>query len=184
MVAGTYAHIFHMTKILNSTEVNVSISNISNSGMQEGGSELHSWLPIVLIISGAFFCHMGIRVLPWILTGEIFPNETRAIASGVAATSFYIFGFICNKTFLSLVSAITLPGTFWFYCSMSVIGLIVLYFVLPETEGKSLQDITDHFAGKLKLGNDVYKRSQSNSGANNLAFDNGFYKSSKIESRL
>lgn len=50
-----------------------------------------------------------------------------------------------------MISTLTLPGTFWFYSGVSLIGCLILYFTLPETEGRTLMEIQDHFAGIKKL---------------------------------
>lgn len=39
--------------------------------------DLYSWLPTALLIGAAFFAHMGIRLLPWILAGEVFPSSVN-----------------------------------------------------------------------------------------------------------
>jgi len=77
-------------------------------------------------------------MLPWILIGEVFPAEIRNSASGFAGGVGYIFGFLANKLFLLMLSALTLPGTFAFYASVAFFGTVVLYFTLPETEGRTL----------------------------------------------
>lgn len=41
----------------------------------------------------------------------------------------------------------TMPGTFWFYSAVSFGGCVALYFVMPETEGRTLLEIEDHFSG-------------------------------------
>ncbi|KAL3282157.1 hypothetical protein HHI36_005352 [Cryptolaemus montrouzieri] len=185
LVIGLYSYFFHINTLLENKNSNTTVSNstVHPENVLKDSHE-YSWVPLVLIISAAFVSHMGIRVLPWILTGEMFPNETRAIASGITATSYYIFGFVCNKVFLSMINTFTLPGTFWFYSSMSFIGFIVLYFILPETEGKTLQEITDHFAGKSSLGNKVYKRRKNITGINNEAFNDNTSRRTDIESKL
>jgi hypothetical protein len=78
----------------------------------------------------------------------------------------YIFGFFANKVFLSMISIITLPGTFWFNSAISFLGAILLYFFLPETEGKTLYAITEHFLGNNKLDNKVQR-----TGIDNKAFE-------------
>ncbi|XP_044750843.1 facilitated trehalose transporter Tret1-like [Coccinella septempunctata] len=184
LVIGTYAHLANITSLL-SDNSNSTVSNITSHIIERETSGANAWLPMILFIIAAFFSHMGIRVLPWILTGEIFPNEIRAIASGIAATSFYVFGFICNKVFLSMVSGLTLPGTFWFFSSMSFLGLIVLFFTLPETEGKTLHDITNHFAGKMKLGNNVLRNNEdSGYSFHNEGFVDDNKNKSDVESKF
>ncbi|KAH8278702.1 hypothetical protein KR018_007521, partial [Drosophila ironensis] len=106
------------------------------------------WLPLILLLLSAFFSHLGIRMLPWILIGEVFPAEIRNSASGFAGGVGYIFGFLANKLFLVMLSALTLPGTFAFYASVAFVGTFVLYFTLPETEGRTLGEIEAHFSKK------------------------------------
>ncbi|KAF4528896.1 hypothetical protein B566_EDAN017325 [Ephemera danica] len=107
-----------------------------------------SWLPLTLLIGSAFLTHMGIRLLPWILIGEVFPSEVRGMASGMASSVGYIFGFLANKTHFSLVGALTLPGTFWVYVVVSLVATLVLHLKMPETEGRTLLEINMHFAGR------------------------------------
>lgn len=58
-----------------------------------------------------------------------------------------------------MLATLTLPGTFYFYSSVAFVGAIILYFVLPETEGRSLTEIEEHFSGGLPLNQ---KRGQLN----------------------
>ncbi|XP_052835549.1 facilitated trehalose transporter Tret1 isoform X2 [Drosophila gunungcola] len=109
------------------------------------------WVPLILLLLSAFFSHLGIRMLPWILIGEVFPAEIRNTASGFAGGVGYIFGFLANKLFLVMLSALTLPGTFAFYATVAFVGTIVLYFTLPETEGRTLGEIEAHFSKKSDM---------------------------------
>lgn len=112
------------------------------------------WLPLSLLLMSAFFAHMGIKLIPWMLIGEVFPASVRSGASGISGGTGYLFGFLANKLFLKMLATMTLPGTFWFYSSVAFVGAIVLYFVLPETEGRSLVEIEQHFSGGLELNKD------------------------------
>lgn len=105
------------------------------------------WLPLTLLIGSAYFAHMGIRLIPWMLIGEVYPVSVRSGASGFSSGIGYIFGFLSNKMFLGMVAGMTLPGTFWFYSAIAMIGCIILYFTLPETEGKTLIEIETYFVG-------------------------------------
>lgn len=103
------------------------------------------WLPLTLLIGSAYFAHMGIRLIPWMLIGEVYPVSVRSGASGFSSGIGYIFGFLSNKMFLGMVATMTLPGTFWFYSGIAMIGCIILFFTLPETEGKTLIEIETFF---------------------------------------
>uniref|UniRef100_A0A182NQX9 Major facilitator superfamily (MFS) profile domain-containing protein n=1 Tax=Anopheles dirus TaxID=7168 RepID=A0A182NQX9_9DIPT len=109
------------------------------------------WVPLTLLLGSAFLTHIGIRLIPWILIGELFAPNVRAGGSGLAGGIAYIFGFIANKTFLKMLAVFTLPGTFWIYSLVTIVGAVILYKVLPETEGKSLQEIETYFLSKRKL---------------------------------
>lgn len=109
------------------------------------------WLPLALLIGSAYFAHMGIRLIPWMLIGEVYPVSVRSSASGISSGIGYSFGFLSNKLFLGMVATMTLSGTFWFYSAVAFIGCIILYFTLPETEGKSLIEIESYFAARQPL---------------------------------
>lgn len=128
-----------------------SIGVTSFDSVVETNSVRHAWIPTTFLIGSAFFTHCGIRLLPWMLIGEVFTTETRATASGFSGAASYIFSFIANKIFFKMINVLTLPGTFWVYSLCALIGCIVLYFELPETEGRTLFEIIEHFAGGKKL---------------------------------
>ena len=112
---------------------------------------LYRWIPTLLMVAVAFFSHIGLKMLPWVLIGEVFPPEVRSFASGCASSIGYIFSSIASKLFLYMKSGMTLPGTFLFYAAVNFVGVIGLYFILPETEGRTLKEIEDHFAGVQRL---------------------------------
>ncbi|OXU23108.1 hypothetical protein TSAR_008500 [Trichomalopsis sarcophagae] len=113
--------------------------------------EKYTWIPTSLMVAAAFFSHVGLKTLPWILAGEVFPPEVRSVATGSAGSIGYIFSSIANKLFLYMKYGMTLPGTFLFYASMNFVGVVGLYFMLPETEGRTLKEIEEHFAGVQRL---------------------------------
>lgn len=160
LVTATYAYVIDVTYLI--TDGNATVEN-------KGGD--YSWIPLAALISAAFLSHIGIRVLPWILTGEVYTNETRAAASGLSSAISYVFAFLANKVFFYMIDSLTLPGTYWFYSALNFVGLIVLYFYMPETEGKTLHEIIEHFAGTRKLDKNVKrKRSKAAEAAINEGF--------------
>lgn len=154
-VVATYAYVADI-QYLEAPGLNKTIANATSTDTET--SVNLNWIPTTFLIASAFLSHIGIRILPWILTGEVYTNETRAAASGLSSGISYIFGFLANKVFLRMIGSITLPGTFWFYSCVGVLGTVILYFTLPETEGKSLHDITEHFSGRLKMDNNVHRK--------------------------
>ena len=84
----------------------------------------------------------------YLLVDNVVFRRGRGFASGCAAAVSYVLGFITAKTFLSLKSILSLSGVFSLYGSITATGIIYVYFKLPETEGKSLQDIEKFYNEK------------------------------------
>lgn len=120
-------------------------------------NSLH-WIPMVFLILMAFGAHSGMRVLPWILIGEVYSHKTRGVACGLSGGTSYLLTFVANKIFLNMVETLTLPGIFWFFAAVGFFGLVTLYFILPETEGKTLLQISDHFNRSSKLSNSTSRK--------------------------
>lgn len=109
------------------------------------------------------------------LIGEVFPVNVRSASSGLSSGVGYIFAFLSNKLFLQMVAALTLSGTFWFYSAVAFVGCIIFYFVLPETEGRTLLEIEEHFLGKRLLSDKPKSNGCENgNGINNGSRPNGF----------
>lgn len=70
------------------------------------------------------------------------------MATGISAALNYVCAFIATKTYLSVERDLGLPGAAWFYAAFAFSGASILYFILPETEGRTLEDIERHFAEK------------------------------------
>jgi SP family facilitated glucose transporter-like MFS transporter 8 len=111
----------------------------------------YEWLPMSFLIGSAFLSHVCIRLLPWILIGEVYPPEVRSFASGASGSIGYVLGFAANKTYFYMLNSMTLPGTFCLYGVVSLVGSVWFYFFLPETEGRTLHEIQEHFKGSRNL---------------------------------
>ncbi|XP_021920752.1 facilitated trehalose transporter Tret1-like [Zootermopsis nevadensis] len=105
-----------------------------------------TWVPLVLFTVFSFANSIQGQI-PWLLVAEAFPFRTRGLAGGMAAASNYIASFIAAKTFLSTEHSLQMYGSFWFFGVVNCLCFAFLYFLLPETEGKSLEEIEHLFAG-------------------------------------
>lgn len=76
--------------------------------------------------------------------------RSRGIACALAAAINYIFGFMSKISYYSLETTLSLPGISLLYAFIYGAGLILVYFILPETEGRTLEDIELHFADNSK----------------------------------
>lgn len=114
-----------------------------------------TWFPILCIFAYTVTCTLGFLVIPWVMIGEVYPIQVRGIIGGLTTMAAHSFIFTVVKTYPFLASAITRHGTFILYGCISLFGTIYFYLCLPETKGKTLQEIEDYFSGRnsdLKTG--------------------------------
>ncbi|XP_046420999.1 facilitated trehalose transporter Tret1-like [Neodiprion fabricii] len=152
LIHFTGKRIIALSSIL-STAVCFSIAALYGNLIQRGLviGEDYSWIPTYALIGAAYLSHFGIRLLPWILIGEVFSSQVRSVAAGAVSAFGYACGFVVNKVYLYMKNGMTLAGTFWFYSAVGFVGAIVIYFILPETEGRTLREIQEHYAGTHDL---------------------------------
>jgi sugar porter (SP) family MFS transporter len=99
-------------------------------------------LPLLLLVLAAIGCYaMSLAPVTWVVISEIFPNRIRGAAMSVAVTTLWIACFILTYTFPILNAKLGSAGTFWLYAAICVVGLVCLFFKLPETKGQTLEQI-------------------------------------------
>jgi sugar porter (SP) family MFS transporter len=98
--------------------------------------------PVLLLVLAAIGCYaMSLAPVTWVVISEIFPNRIRGAAMSVAVTALWIACFILTYTFPMLNAKLGPAGTFWLYAVICVVGFIYIFFRLPETKGRSLEQI-------------------------------------------
>ena len=104
------------------------------------GSE-YDWIPLICVI--AFVCAFSIGLSPiaWLLVGEMYSLEYRNIGPSITTAFSYVCAFVGVKTFVDLRESVGLHGTFWTYSVISFIGLIFSLVFVPETKGKTLDEM-------------------------------------------
>ncbi|KAH6825667.1 inositol transporter 4 [Perilla frutescens var. hirtella] len=83
----------------------------------------------------------GMGTVPWIVNSEIYPLRYRGIGGGIAAVSNWVSNLIVSETFLTLTETLGAAGTFLLFSGFSTIGLIAIYFVVPETKGMQFEEV-------------------------------------------
>ena len=90
---------------------------------------------------------VGWGPIPWLVMSEIFPVRARGLASGISTLVNWSFAFLVTNQFDNLQKAITVHGTFWLFAGINFVGMIFVFIFVPETKGRSLEEIEEHFAG-------------------------------------
>jgi sugar porter (SP) family MFS transporter len=106
-----------------------------------GLSGIVGWIAIVSLALYIAFFAVGLGPVFWLLISEIYPQEVRGAAMSVASVGNWASNLLVSLTFLSLVGTIGRPFTFWLYALVGVAAIVFVYFLVPETKGRSLEDI-------------------------------------------
>lgn len=113
------------------------------------------WIPGCLVVIQFFCIGLGMVPMPTVIAGEIIPLEYRSIVSSMGVVSLSVFMFTVLKTFPLLLDAIGLHGTYAIYTAILVYIFTLLWFILPETSGKTLQQIENELKGVDRRAEDA-----------------------------
>ena len=99
-------------------------------------------LPLLIMVVAAIACYaMSLAPVTWVVLSEIFPNRIRGIAMSVATFALWSACFVLTYTFPLLNQLFKASGTFWLYGLICILGFWFILKKLPETKGKSLEEI-------------------------------------------
>ncbi|KAJ3186208.1 hypothetical protein HDU85_007648 [Gaertneriomyces sp. JEL0708] len=114
----------------------------------EGGNSIpfQGWVSLVSLVIYVGFYATGLGCVPWTVTSEVFPQHVRGKGTGVAIAANWFCNFMVAMTFLSLTKAITPSGTFFVYALIVAGGWCFVYRYVPETHGKTLEQISATFS--------------------------------------
>ena len=101
-----------------------------------------SGVMMVALVVLAIACYaMSLGPVTWVLLSEIFPNRVRAVAVAVGTFALWMASCILTYTFPFLNAFLGTSGTFWIYACICLAGFIFFLYRLPETKGKSLEEL-------------------------------------------
>ncbi|MCL5945917.1 MAG: sugar porter family MFS transporter [Planctomycetes bacterium] len=101
--------------------------------------EIGILLVSILIFIAAF--SMALGPIPWIIISEIFPARIRGRAASVGILTLWAAIFVVAQTFPILKNSIGLTATYFIYAGCSLITFLFAVFILPETKGRTLEEI-------------------------------------------
>lgn len=106
------------------------------------------------------FYAVSVGPLGWLIISEVFPQKLRGKGSSIGSLSVWVFNSIVTFTFFKIAKLLSVPGTevvvggetlanpagsFLFYALIAALGMIWGWFFMPETKGKSLEAIEEHW---------------------------------------
>ena len=96
---------------------------------------------LILVVAAIAFYGMSLAPITWVVISEIFPNRIRGAAMSIAVFALWVACTMLTFTFPLLNKGLGPHGTFWLFAVICTMGFLYLFTHLPETKGKSLEDI-------------------------------------------
>ncbi len=99
------------------------------------------WIAVGSLMGYVGSFAVGLGPVFWLVLSEIYPLRIRGRAMSVGTVANWAANLIVALTFLTLTQVVGKAGTFWLYAAVSVGAWFFAYFLVPETKGKTLEEI-------------------------------------------
>lgn len=126
----------------------ISLFTLGLAFADGGGGTVASVVAVLSLMT--FIASFAISLGPifWLLNAEIYPLKVRGKAAGIGTMTNWLANFAVSLTFLLLVDGIGESGTFWLYGAIGVLTLVFCWKLVPETKGKTLEEIQAVFQAR------------------------------------
>lgn len=102
---------------------------------------------LLILLYIAFFA-MAMGPIVWVVLSEIFPTRMRGSAMAIATVALWIADFAVTLSFPVIADRLNETTAFWSYALMCVVDFFFMLFLLPETKGKTLEEIEKRWLKK------------------------------------
>ena len=110
-------------------------------------AESIGWLPVASLMIFIATYSIGWGPLPWGIMGEMFASDVKSLASSITVCACWGLGFLITKFYSDIDSAFGTYTAFWIFGGFSALSVLFAIFILPETKGKSLEQIQAELGG-------------------------------------
>lgn len=117
--------------------------------MAEHSKEKLLWalyLSIAATYTYVAFFSIGLGPITWVYSSEIFPLKLRAQGVSIGVAVNRLMNATISMSFLSISKAITIGGSFFMFASISIVAWFFFFFLMPETKGRSLEEMEKIFS--------------------------------------
>lgn len=131
------------------------ISGAVTIWIQQGATDLN-WVPVMCLLLFVCSSMVGLLMIPWTMTAELFPMEIRSVGHSLVFAIANILMFLAVQSYRTLLDVLGGPHAVqWFFAFMSIVGFFFGLCFLPETHGKKLSEIEAYFEKKSPTKNRV-----------------------------
>ena len=111
------------------------------------GNTALPYIVLSLTVTFLFFQQGFLSPVTWLLLSELFPAKLRGMGMGVTVLCLWLTNFCVGLSFPVLLSSFGLSSTFFIFAALGVFGLLFTFKFVPETKGRSLEQIEKDFRG-------------------------------------
>jgi sugar porter (SP) family MFS transporter len=111
---------------------------------------LSSVFLLIFFLFYIFCCAISICAVIFVLLSEMYPVKVRGAAMSIAGLSLWIGTYLIGQLTPVMLSALTPAGTFMLFAVMCIPYMLIVWKLLPETTGKSLEEIEEMWIAKGK----------------------------------
>ncbi|KAJ0171204.1 hypothetical protein K1T71_013403 [Dendrolimus kikuchii] len=108
-------------------------------------SKERSWIPLFLLVVYFVLANLGCTPIPYALLGEVFPLAHRGVGSAVSGVTLSLALMLALKVTPYLLVSTGVHGCFTVFGTVMALALLAMYFILPETKDRTLQEIENYF---------------------------------------
>ncbi|XP_050498213.1 facilitated trehalose transporter Tret1-like [Diabrotica virgifera virgifera] len=105
------------------------------------------WMPIATMMGYQVFASFGIATIPTLMLSELFSASVKSKAMAILTMTFGLGNFLNNFIFYELNRRIGFYAPFFFFAICNTIAAVMCLFVVPETKGKTLEEIQQELKG-------------------------------------
>jgi len=130
--------------------------------LQEHTFDVSAFSLIPLISLGVYIStfSLGFGPIPGVMMGELFSPDVKGLALGIVCVIASLLEFVVVKMYQNLLDWFNHGITFWIFAGFCMLGTVFVWFLVPETKNKTLQEIQNELNGKKKPKNRNTNRSQ------------------------
>ncbi|WP_411994494.1 MFS transporter [Agarivorans sp. DSG3-1] len=130
----------------------------------EAAISVNPMLILIGILAFIAAFHISIGPIMWVLFSEIFPNSVRSVAIPMFALVTSIASYLIQQFFPWQLATFGAANTFLMYSMFGLIGLVLLWPLLPETKNKTIEEIEGTLVGQSKRNSAPSEQEEASSG--------------------
>lgn len=148
-----FQSVFNKQFVLSNSSTAINMTNMatllvdSSSSLSHttGKGDFSNVIGLAFILLFVTLSSVGFLIIPWTLVGEVLPVSIRGTGGGLLVSYAYFLMFVTVKAFPFMLDLLNISGMFYFFSFTSFLNVVIVFFLLPETLGKSFDEIEQSF---------------------------------------